>query len=281
MTRNILTVDAEDWYHDADGLARRSVEAPRGRVGENLRRLLDLLDECDGHATFFVLGELAATDPALFAEVARRGHEVASHGYHHHPLPALLRREFREEVRRSRAILEDATGSAVNGFRAPYFSIKAGVRWPLEIVRDGGFVYDSSIVPIDRAPGLEVVSPVVPYRPAGVGIWEVPISVTHILLWNLPLFGGASLRLLPLGFLERELERFRHEHGPAVLHVHPWELDPEGPEADSVPRLVRVFKRVGRRQLATRLRHLGRRYGFTSIREGFAAIVAPGRTPSA
>lgn len=280
MTPNVLTVDVEDWYHDADGLADRPVTAPRGRVGENLRRLLDLLDELGGHATFFVLGELAEHEPALVAEIVRRGHEVGSHGFRHRPLAGLLRREFREDVRRSRETLEQTASSPVTGFRAPYFSIKAGVRWPLEVVRESGFQYDSSVLPIDRAPGLEVVSPVAPYRAPGVGIWEVPVSVARVLAWNLPLFGGAALRLLPAGFLERELDRFRRRHGPAVLHLHPWELDPEGPESAAVPAAIRAFKRIGRRRLPARLRRLGGRYGLTSIREAFPEIADPARTPS-
>ncbi len=264
--RNVLTVDVEDWYHDAVGLGGSRAAAPEGRVDRNLRRLLDLLEETGAHATFFFLGEVAERHPELVRESSARGHEIASHGYSHRPLRALLRREFRADVERSRRLLEELTGMRVAGYRAPYFSIKAGVRWPIDLLAEAGFAYDSSVVPIDRPPGLELVSPRAPYAHPS-GLWEVPIAVPRWNVWHLPMLGGFGLRALPIGFVERRLLQFNREVGPAVLHLHPWELDAEGPELETLGAVVRGLKRLGRRGLAAKLLRLLRDHPFGSIAE--------------
>jgi polysaccharide deacetylase family protein (PEP-CTERM system associated) len=269
--RNVLTIDVEDWHHDAEGLHDQSVGAPEPRVETNLRRLLELLEECGVHATLFFLGDVAGRFPALVRDVFARGHEVASHGDRHRPIGSMLRREFRADVERSVKRLEDLTGSRVRGYRAPYFSIKADVHWPGDVLGELGIGYDSSVLPIDRPPGLELVSPRAPYRLPS-GIWEVPVAVNRLWRWNLPLLGGFALRVLPLAFVERQLAGFNREVGPAVLHVHPWEIDPDGPEAASVPRVVRRLKRIGRRGLHGKLGRLLRRHSFGSIAEVFPAI---------
>ncbi|MEA2624657.1 MAG: hypothetical protein QOD06_702, partial [Candidatus Binatota bacterium] len=161
-----------------------------------------------------------------------------------------------------------------------YFSLKAGVRWPLDVLAEEGFAYDSSILPIDRLPGLELVSPRSPYA-LRADLWEVPIAVSRFGFWHLPMLGGFALRALPEAFVRRRLEQFEAEIGPAVLHVHPWEIDPGAPEAESVPRAVRGLKRVGRKGLAGKLRRLLRAYSFGSIAEVFPESRGAGARPIA
>lgn len=267
---NALTIDVEDWYHDGDGIGDGCPGAPAARVDRNLRRLLDLLDTAGARATLFFLGEVAERFPGLVREAHARGHEIASHGCGHKPVRALLHREFREQLRRSIDLLSDVTGAKVCGYRAPYFSIRAGVAWPTRILAEEGIAYDSSILPIDRVPGLELVTPRAPYRlPSGV--WEVPVSVSrYLFFWHLPLLGGFALRALPYGFLRRRLDEFNREVGPAVIHLHPWEIDPEGPEVDSIPAVVRGFKKFGRRGLFAKLERL-----LCEVRLGSIATVFP------
>jgi polysaccharide deacetylase family protein (PEP-CTERM system associated) len=272
---NALTIDVEDWYHDAEGLGEPGPDEPEVRVEANLRRLLDCLDAAGARSTLFVLGEVAERSPALVREAHRRGHEIASHGYSHKPLRALLRREFREQLRRSLRLLSDLTGERVRGYRAPYFSIKAGVRWPAEILAEEGVIYDSSVLPIDRPPGLELVTPQTPYRLPG-GVWEIPISVSRYLFWHLPLLGGFALRALPYGFTRRRLEDFNREFGPAVVHLHPWEIDVDGPEPPSVPVAVRALKKWGRGSLLGKLERLLADDRFGSIREAFPVLTGNG-----
>jgi len=277
---NVLTIDVEDWYHDGDGLADSATPKPRARVEHNLARLLDLLDGRHARATLFFLGAVAERFPALVRDAFARGHEIASHGYDHRPVGAWLRREFRSDVARSLALLEDLTGARVEGYRAPYFSIKSGVHWPGDVLAEVGVRYDSSVLPIDRAPGLELVSPRGPYRLAS-GVWEVPVTINRFAFWNLPLVSGFALRTLPLPFIERRLAEFNDEVGPAVVHLHPWEIDAEGPEAPSVSRPIRALKRLGRNGLVRKLDRLLAAHAFASIAEVFPVVVRRQESPSA
>jgi len=263
---NALTIDVEDWHHDAAGLLDGASNGHEPRVERNLRRLLDLLDAAGARATLFVLGEIAERFPGLVRDAFSRGHEIASHGDRHRPVGTMLRREFRDDVARSLACLEDATGSRVRGYRAPYFSLKADVHWPGDVLAELGLAYDSSVLPIDRAPGLELVSPREPYRLAS-GIWEVPVAISRYGFWNLPLLGGFAMRLLPIGFVERRLREFNEQVGPAVVHLHPWEIDADGPEMPSVPRPIRALKRFGRSGLEQKLARLLGAHAFGSIAE--------------
>jgi len=275
---NALTIDVEDWYHDAAGFGLEPPPSPEARVDRNLRRLLDLLEKARTRATLFVLGEVAERFPALVRDAAARGHEIASHGHEHRPLGSYLRREFREDVRRSIGVLTDIVGAPVVGYRAPYFSIKAGVRWPTEVLAGEGLRYDSSILPIDRPPGLELVTPRIPYRLAD-GLWEVPIAVHRWVFWNLPFFGGFSLRALPEAFLLRRLDEFNRDCGPAVVHLHPWEIDSAGPEVERTSATVRAFKRYGRGGLEARLQRLLAVRPFGSIGEAFPDVAGAAVSP--
>ncbi|MBI1817493.1 MAG: polysaccharide deacetylase family protein [Deltaproteobacteria bacterium] len=270
--RHALSVDVEDWYHDAASNVRAPYEQ---RVEANTLRLLDLFAEHDARATFFVLGEVAAQYPGLIRRIAAAGHEIGSHGYRHCRVPQLLRREFRDDVAHSLRVLEDLTGRRVGGYRAPYFSIKADVQWPIDTLRELGIAYDSSILAIDRPPGLELVCPRTPFRHRN-GLWEVPVGVLRMLyFWHLPLASGAGLRMVPTRLLWRCVERFERDVGAGVFYLHPWELDPASPAS---PGAAGWFLRAGRRRLPERLRALLRARAFAPIGEVFpdcnAAVTA-------
>ena len=261
--RHALSVDVEDWYHDG-------AVAPHGaasyRVERNTEDLLELLANHNARATFFFLGEVAERLPSLVRKAATAGHEIGSHGFHHRPLHELLWREFRDDVARSVRVLEQVTGKPVAGYRAPYFSIKVGVRWPVQVLGELGLRYDSSVLAIDRPPGLELVCPRHPFRYEN-GLWEVPVAVLRIgPFWHLPLASGTGLRLLPPPLFYRWVQRFERDVGPGLFYLHPWELDPDSPTA---PGLGRWFLRVGRRRLPARLATLLRTRSFSPIAEVF------------
>lgn len=264
-----LTIDVEDWYHDCLG---EPVPVPESRVEPNTLRLLDLLATHKARATFFFLGDVAARFPSLARRVMEAGHEVGSHGYAHRGVMQMTRREFRDDVTRSLRVIEDATGARVLGYRAPYFSIKADVRWPIEILGELGLRYDASILAIDRPPGFELVCPRRPFRHPN-GLWEVPVAVLQMLrFWYLPLAGGNGLRWLPQRLFDRVVRQFEHDIGPGVFYLHPWELDPSSPTA---PRPGRWLTRVGRGRMVPRLAALlaSRPFGavtdvFDELRDG-------------
>lgn len=258
-----ISVDVEDWYHDgaiaADGIPPR--------VETNTLRLLEIFESHAVRGTFFFLGEVAERFPMLVARVAAAGHEIGSHGYQHRAVTQLGRREFRVDVQRSLQVIEDAGGQPVRAYRAPYFSIKAGVRWPIETLAELGLLYDSSVLPIDRPPGLEVVCPRAPFRHHN-GLWEVPVATLRLpLFWHLPLASGGGLRTVPHRMLRKWIRRFEREVGAGVFYFHPWELDPDSP----TPQMAsRWWLRVGRRHFPERLNTLLEETAFAPIIEVFA-----------
>ena len=263
-----MSVDVEDWFHDG-GVA---VDDPAAqRVERNTEALLAQFAAAGARATFFVLGAVAERYPALVRRIAAAGHEIASHGHGHQHLSQQLWREFRADVERSRCLLEDVLGAPVRGYRAPYFAIRAGVRWPIEQLAEAGYGYDSSVLAIDRPPGLELVSPRAPYRHHN-GLWEAPVAVLQLFhFWHLPVASGWGLRALPPWLLRRGLRRFERDVGAGVFYLHPWELDVESPTG---PGPARWLLRIGRERLAPRLAALLRERRFVSIREAFPEVAA-------
>jgi len=263
-----LSVDVEDWYHDGELIPGDDAH----RVEVNTDLLLELFPRHRARATFFFLGEVAERLPALVHRVVAAGHEIGSHGYRHRPLARLLRREFRDDVERSLRLLEDLTGQRVRGYRAPYFSIKAGVRWPIETLGELGVEYDSSILAMDRPPGLELVCPRRPFR-LDNGVLEVPVGILRLFVWHLPLASGAGMRFLPTRLFWRAIEKFEREVGSGVFYVHPWELDSQSPTAAGANRW---FLRVGRHRLPSRFDDLLGRRAFAPIAEVFAGELENG-----
>lgn len=237
--RNALTIDVED-YFQVNAFAKLVRCDEWGcyplRVGDNTRRILDLLDEFGITATFFVLGWVAERVPGLVGEIRRRGHEIASHGYGHQLVYAIGPEAFREDVRRSRQILEDQAGERVHGYRAPSYSITAKSLWALEILLEEGFSYDSSIFPVYHDTYGVPDAPRFPHQidcRAGT-ITEFPLTTLPLGFgerqYRLPIAGGGYLRLLPAELIRRGIARINgSEQQPAVLYFHPWEIDPAQP----------------------------------------------------
>lgn len=231
-----LSVDLED-YFQVEAFASR---IPRShwpffpsRVRHNATRVLELLERNQCRATFFVLGWVAERDPALIREIAQAGHELACHSHLHRPLYQLTPGEFREDLRRSKGIIEDIGGTRVVGFRAPTFSITRESLWALEVLAEEGFEYDSSIFPIrhDLYGIPDACRWVHEERlPSGRSIWELPPSTVRIGKMNLPFGGGGYLRLLPMSFTRWAIKKnHQRERQPVMVYFHPWELDPDQP----------------------------------------------------
>jgi polysaccharide deacetylase family protein (PEP-CTERM system associated) len=202
------------------------------RVVANTERLLDLFDEYETHSTFFVLGWVGERHPNLVKQVSERGHEVASHGYAHRLVYDQTRAAFRDDVRRAKAILEDACGRAVVGYRAPSYSITPRSLWAIDVLIEEGYSYDSSIFPIRHDRYGIPVSDRRPYRiDRSVGsLIEVPGSTTRIGPMNLPVAGGGYFRILPYWWTRWGISRVNEsEQRPAVFYLHPWEIDPGQP----------------------------------------------------
>lgn len=278
---NALSVDVEDWYHDesrdAGPATDEEIAAGGVRVERNVDRVLEILARTGTRATFFFLADVATRHPQLVRDAAAQGHEIACHGLRHRPVPLRTRAEFRDDVRRARAMIEDVVGCAVRGFRAPCFVREERDLWMLDELADAGFAYDSSWMPLRYHPGS------VPRLGNGRGpvrlpngLWEFPLPLTRLATGHeLPVAaGGFALRSLPVGFVRRHIERFNREVGPAVVYTHPWELDPESPKLPGTRGYVRFFNGVGRRTLARKLESLTRTVRFAPLATVYAAELA-------
>jgi len=234
--RNAMTVDVEEHFQVAAferQVQRGDWEQFPTRVAGNTGRVLDLFSEHHVHATFFVLGWVAERHPELIQRMIRDGHEVASHGYDHTRATQLDREAFRQDVVRTKGILEDATGRPVRGYRAPSYSITSKTLWALEILAEFGFEYDSSIFPIRHDYYGIPDAPRFPHYwslKSGARLLEFPPSTVRILGINVPIAGGGYLRLLPYKVTAWAIRRLNQkEDQPAMVYLHPWEIDPDQP----------------------------------------------------
>jgi len=235
MVVNAMTIDVEDYFQVSafdEVVKREEWDARPSRVVSNTMRLLQLFDEYSVKSTFFVLGWVADRFPGLVRDIAAAGHELASHGYGHRIVYSQTPDEFREDVRRAKATIENVSGQVVRGYRAPSFSITKKSLWALDVLVEEGYRYDASIFPIrhDRygipdAPRHRHVLT----RPAGT-LTEAPGSTVRVLGSNLPVAGGGYFRILPYWWTKWGIARLnRTESQPAIFYLHPWEIDPGQP----------------------------------------------------
>jgi polysaccharide deacetylase family protein (PEP-CTERM system associated) len=233
---NAITVDVEDYFHVqafSDVIPRSHWYGYPLRVERNTLRLLELFASRRIRATFFVLGWVAERCPKLVREILSEGHRIGCHSYNHGSIYEGTEREFREDLRRAKAIIEDTGGTAVTSFRAPSYSITAKSLWALEILVEEGFEYDSSIFPIVHDNYGIHDAPRFPYvrkLRCGAQIREFPPSTVRILGVNIPVAGGGYFRLYPYKMTAWAIHHLnQHEGQPAMVYIHPWELDPDQP----------------------------------------------------
>lgn len=288
---NALTIDVEDYFHveNLRGVARTELwDFFERRVARNVDRLLALLARADARATFFVLGWVAEREPAAVRRIVDAGHEVASHGYGHELVHGLGPGRFREDVRRARAATEDVAGTRLLGYRAPTWSVTKESLWALDILREEGFVYDSSIFPVMHDRYGIPDAPVHPHRiepgRPGAGLFEFPPLTMTIFGQNLPLGGGGYLRLLPAQLFALAIRRMNATGHPAAIYLHPWEIDPGQPRLH-VP-LVSYFRHYnGLARCEAKLAWLLGKFRFATMREalgiGADGLPAPEAPPRA
>jgi len=264
-----FSVDVEDYFHveafSKDVSRDRWSDYP-SRVVANTTRLLALLDRYRVHGTFFVLGWVAEREPALVREIRARGHEIGCHSYWHRLIYGLTREEFSEDTKRSKDVIEKAAVVEIAGYRAPTFSITGKSLWALDVLYSCGFRFDSSIFPIYHDHYGLYGSPRDPYaiRAGGGRIAEFPISTVHVLGRDLPVAGGGYLRMLPFWYNRAGIDRMLNDSRPAMVYVHPWEIDPDQPRIRTrLKSRLRHYTNIGGMQ--ARLERLLERYAFAPI----------------
>jgi polysaccharide deacetylase family protein (PEP-CTERM system associated) len=286
---NGMSIDVEDYFHVSvfDGIVPRSAwDGMESRVCANTERLLEIFNDHGVRATFFVLGWAAERFPDLVRRIVACGHEVASHGYAHRLVYDQTPAAFREDVRRAKHVLEDASGSHVAGFRAPSYSVTPRSLWALDILIEEGYRYDASIFPIRHDRYGIPVSPRRPYlveRPGGT-LMEVPGSTVRVGPLNLPIAGGGYFRILPYGWTRWGIARVnRIEREPVIFYLHPWEIDGCQPRL-SVSRLGRFRHYRNLHKTESRLLTLLKDFRFAPLRQllhDYAPRTEPGEFAAA
>lgn len=231
-----MTIDVEDYFHVAalaNSIRRDDWEHLEYRAEASTRRLLDLFGKKGISATFFVLGWVAKRSPGLVKEIARAGHEVASHGMSHQLVYSQSPGEFERETRDAKSLLEDIVGEPVLGYRAATYSITRRSLWALDILKELGFQYDSSIFPVRHdyygiPDASQEPGPIA--TPNGERIVEFPISTVKLCGVRIPVAGGGYFRLFPFWLTRAGLSKLNDVHRRSfVFYLHPWEVDPEQP----------------------------------------------------
>lgn len=262
----LLSFDIEDWFHAHNirpAVARDEWDDIKPRVAGNTRRILDILDKNDRKATFFVLGWVAERNPDLVRDIDQRGHEVASHGYGHELLYELTSDEIRDDIRRSKAILDELVEEEVTGYRAPSFSITDE---SIEILTDLGFEYDSSSFAVsehDRYGSLTLPSSnsIVSFDN---GLQEVTLPRLDAGL-TVPWAGGGYFRFLPYRLFCKGVRRIARRR-PFVFYLHPWDIDPDQPKQSEIPLSYQVRHYTNLNKTEPRLERLISEFKWEPIR---------------
>jgi len=280
---HLLTIVLEDYYHNFDTLIQRSHwHRFERRVEHSTLNTLDLLDEFGIRATFFALGWVAETLPELIAEVASRGHEVASKGYSQRSVRDLSPSGFLDDLAQAREAIERAGGRRVIGYRAPGW-LDPSQLWVLEVLAGAGYEYDSSIKPLFRSYHSERWRRFAhPNQFGERTLWEFPISTIDLSGWLLPVGAGNYFRQLPRPLVRQAVEHWDRKHpAPFTMYFHTWELDPDQPHITAAPLLdkVRRYRNLG--EAPSILRYYFGRYQFTGIADYLGLSTAAPLAPPA
>ena len=238
--RNALSVDVEDWFHV--GAFERVIKHDdwaglECRVERNTDILLDMFDASGIKATFFTLGWVAERYPALMRRIADAGHELGNHGSNHDRVFTLTPQQFAEDIDRARKTIEDTSGAKVTGYRAPSFSIDKRTPWAHQVLAEQGYVYSSSVAPIQSDHYGWPEAPRFAFKPvAGSDLIEIPVTTAVFAGKRLAAGGGGYFRLLPYAFSQWAMRQVNDDDKrPAIIYFHPWEIDPGQPRVANAP----------------------------------------------
>lgn len=264
--KNAFTVDLEEWFQGLTSTNPLVEQWPsfESRVVPATERLLAILREHGVTATFFVLGYIADHCPALIEQVVDDGHEIGIHGYYHRFVTKLTPDEFAEEIDESIAAVQRITGKLPLGHRAPYFSVNASTPWAFEILASRGLRYDSSVFPTKNMlygfPG----APRFPYWMDVHDLWQFPAATVRLLGRNVPVAGGFYTRTLPYSVIKWAIGRINAQKQPAIMYIHPWELD-TGQRYNKVTPRERLTHYHGRRSVERKLHRLFSDFEFAPL----------------
>lgn len=273
---NAMSVDVEEYFQVQAmerTVKRQEWDRRTSRVAASTNRILDLFAAHDAKATFFTLGWVAERHPGLIRRIVADGHELASHGYEHGRVDCQTPAEFRADISRTKAILEDLGGVRVKGYRAPTFSIGRKNMWAFDELAEAGYSYSSSINPIRHdLYGMEE-APRVPFLPNGPGgVTEFPITTLRLRGRNLPCGGGGFFRLMPYRVSRWAISTVnKRDAMPTIFYFHPWEVDPEQPREPGLSAKSRFRHYLNLSRMEQRLTRLVQDFAWNRMDNVFAA----------
>lgn len=276
MIKNAMTIDVEDYFQVSafeTHIKKRDWDAWECRVVENVDKILFILSDHQIHATFFILGWIAKKHPHLVKKIAEQGHEIASHGDEHDKITTLTPEKFLIDIKNTKLLLEDISGSKIKGYRAPSFSIDESNFWAFDCLAQAGYLYSSSTYPISHDHyGI----------PDGrrfcfidkSGIMEIPISTSRILGCNFPASGGGYFRLLPYGLSRWLFSQVNvRDKEPVIFYFHPWEIDLNQPKIKNLNIKTRFRHYINISRMETKLIRLFREFHWGRMDEIFLNAV--------
>lgn len=270
---NAMTVDVEDYFQVS------AFESHVGktewanwplRVEDNTLRILELFAAHQVRATFFTLGWVAQRFPSLVKRIVSEGHEIASHGWEHVRVNTQTPEAFRQDIDRTRKLLQDLSGEPVLGYRAASYSIGADESWAWEQLAQAGHRYSSSIVPIRHDLYGIPDAPRFAFEAVGDRLLEIPITTVTLAGRNINCGGGGWFRLFPYAFSRWAMSHVNDVDGRAgIFYFHPWEIDPQQPRPDGLGLRTRFRHYLNLHRTYDRLEHLLRDFRWGRMDEIF------------
>jgi polysaccharide deacetylase family protein (PEP-CTERM system associated) len=257
---NAMSVDVEDYFQVSafeKTVPRSEWDSIVHRVANNTNTILDRFAENDVKATFFMLGWVAERYPELLRRIVTEGHELASHGYEHIRATEQTPKEFREDVIKTKKLLENLSGEEVKGYRAASYSIGLKNLWAIDELAEAGYRYSSSIYPIKHDLYGMPHAPRFAFRHEKSQLLEIPITTVMFAGRKLPCGGGGFFRLFPYAYSRWAIHRVnKHDKQSANFYFHPWEIDAEQPRFNDAPLRSRFRHYLNLDKMEGRLQRL-------------------------
>jgi len=254
---NAMTVDVEDYFQVSAFESHVNKEDWQNipcRVETNTRKILELFATHEVKATFFTLGWVAERYPDLIRDIVAQGHELASHGWEHIRVNTQTPPEFRQDIDRTRKLLQDISGEPVFGYRAASYSIGAEQSWAWQELAEAGHRYSSSIVPIHHDLYGIPDAPRFSFRTPQDEPLEIPITTVTLAGRNINCGGGGWFRLFPYAFSRWAMRHVNtSDNEPGIFYFHPWEIDPQQPRPEGVGLKTRFRHYLNLKRTYTRL----------------------------
>jgi len=276
-TTNAMTVDVEDYFQVSafePYVSKADWKNYAGRVEANTDRILQLFDQYDVKATFFTLGWVAQHYPDLVRRIVGAGHDLASHGWDHQRVTTLSEREFAEDLKKSKASLEQVSGTEITGYRAPSYSFTKDNAWAHDVLLEAGYKYSSSIAPIKHDLYGIPDAPRFAHHYADGKVLELPITTTRVFSKNYPCGGGGWFRLYPYAVSKWAIDRVNDkDREAAIFYFHPWEIDPDQPRIDNLNLRTRFRHYQNLGQMERKINRLLADYRWRTVPEVYSSEI--------